>query len=271
MNIKIREIVGQEELLAVEKFQKEAWEIPDLDVVPLTQLIAAKQAGGVLIGGFDGNELVGFIYGFVGFEHGITTHHSHMLAVRSDYRGHNLGYMLKLAQREFVIAQGITEMTWTFDPLQSLNAYFNFSRLGVVSNCYLIDFYGAQAASSLHQNGTDRLWVKWPLRNRSVLERLSGKSKTIALDHLEPFVEMNEKNSPKLYEISSVEGAYIEIPTRIAEIERKRFELAVEWRQATRKAFTDAFAAGFLVIGFVRGSQSGKYILSRRKITDLIS
>ncbi len=268
VNIHIREIVGQEELLSVEKFQQDIWEIPDLDVVPLTQLVAVKQAGGVLIGAFDGNTLVGFVYGFVGFEHGVTTHHSHMLAVKANYREHHLGYKLKLAQREFVLAQGIEEMTWTFDPLQSLNAYFNFSRLGVVSNCYLIDFYGAQAASSLHQNGTDRLWVTWPLKKSRVIERLSGKAATIDLNNVGPLVEMNENTAPKLYELSSVAEAFIEIPARIVEIERKSLALAAEWREATRKAFTEALAAGFIVTGFVRGDQSGKYVLSRQKIVD---
>ena len=47
-------------------------------------------------------------------------------------------------------------MTWTFDPLQSLNAYLNFTKLGVVSNRYLPEFYGEDPSSFLHQTGTDR-------------------------------------------------------------------------------------------------------------------
>src|SRR3954453_4323495 len=52
-------------------------------------------------------------------------------------------------------------MSWTFDPLQSLNAYFNFNKLGVIADRYLPNFYGEDAASFLHQTGTDRLWVSW--------------------------------------------------------------------------------------------------------------
>ena len=52
---------------AVEELQKEVWGIPDLDVVPVTHLVAAKEAGGVLIGAFDGETLVGFVYGFPEF------------------------------------------------------------------------------------------------------------------------------------------------------------------------------------------------------------
>src|SRR5436309_4660101 len=130
--IVIRDIDGHAEMRAVEELQKEVWGIPDLDVVPLSHLVAAKAAGAVLLGAFDGEILVGFVYGFVSYEDGKMAHHSHMLAVKRAYRNFNLGHNLKLAQRERVLAQGITVMTWTFDPLQSLNAYFNFNKLGVV-------------------------------------------------------------------------------------------------------------------------------------------
>ena len=54
-------------------------------------------------------------------------------------------------------------MTWTFDPLQSVNAHFNFGKLGVVSDQYRINCMASQTSSFLHRNGTDRLWVTWPL------------------------------------------------------------------------------------------------------------
>src|SRR5215212_7077024 len=118
-SIIIRDIKAGAEMRAVEELQKEAWGVPDLDVVPLSQLVAAKAVGGTLVGAFDGETLVGFAYGFVSYEHGQAAHHSHMLAVKPAYRNFNLGYRLKLAQRERVLAQGLNMMSWTFDPLQS--------------------------------------------------------------------------------------------------------------------------------------------------------
>src|SRR5215510_9310000 len=160
-NITIREIDKLAEMRAVEELQKEVWGIPDLDVVPMTHLVAARAAGGVLIGAFDGYALVGFVYGFPSFERGQLAHHSHMLAVKPAYRNFDLGRRLKLAQRDHVKAQGIELISWTFDPLQSLNAHFNFNKLGVIADRYLPNFYGHDAASFLHQTGTDRLWVSW--------------------------------------------------------------------------------------------------------------
>jgi len=241
-NITIREISDVGEMRAVEELQKEIWGIPDLDVVPLTHLIAAKAAGGVLIGAFDRQTLVGFVYGFVALEDGEIAHHSHMLAVKHAYRNLHLGYKLKLAQREAVLAQDINLITWTFDPLQSLNAYFNFTKLGVISNRYVINFYGEEAASFLHQTGTDRFWVKWLLTSERVVQRLKTTKPTLA------------NPSGKLL---------IEIPGDINTLQQQDPELAVEWRQRTRREFTDAIEAGHTVLDFYREATKGIYILGR--------
>ena len=168
----IRTIDSLDEVRRVEELQKEVWGMQDRDIVPLTEMVAVRDSGGQLIGAFDGEALVGFVYGFVAIEGGRTVHHSHLLAVKPSYRGADVGYRLKLAQRERVLAQGLTRMTWTFDPLQSVNAHFNFGKLGVVCDQYKIDFYGDQSSSFLHRNGTDRLWVTWPLASSRVKERL---------------------------------------------------------------------------------------------------
>ncbi len=265
--IQIHELSEQEHFRAAEELQKEVWEIPDLDVIPRTQLIAARQAGGVLIGAFDGDLMVGFAYGFVGNEDGKMTHHSHMAAVKQEYRGRNIGYRLKLVQRGLVIAQGITEMTWTFDPLRSGNANFNFARLGVICDKYLPDFYGGDAASSLHQNGTDRLWVCWRLKSKPVIERLEGVWTQNVPPRAEAVVVSNTNSEPVYKDIirdTSAKAVSIEIPVGIAEIERRDKKLAGDWRTTTRQAFLGAFSAGFFVSDFIRTGATGKYYLLRK-------
>lgn len=246
MMIKIRQVETVAELRAVEELQKDVWGIPDLDVVPLTHLIAAKAAGGVLLGAFDGETLVGFVYGFVAQEDGEIAHHSHMLAVKHAYRNFNLGYKLKLAQREAVLARGINLITWTFDPLQSLNAYFNFAKLGVISDRYLVNFYGEEAASFLHQSGTDRFWVKWLLNSERVVNRLDKTDAT------------PEDPADKLL---------IEIPGDINAVQEQTPELAREWRERTRRAFTEAIDGGYTVVDFYRETRGdekvGIYILGK--------
>jgi predicted GNAT superfamily acetyltransferase len=239
--VTIQPIDDVAKMRAVEDLQKEVWGIPDIEVVPLTQLVAAKEAGGTLIGAYDDDLLVGFVYGFPSFEYGQAAHHSHMLAVKTAYRNLDLGRKLKLAQREHVIAQGIAVMTWTFDPLQSLNAHFNFRKLGVVADRYLLDFYGAEAASFLHQTGTDRLWVSWWLTSDHVKRTISGDRVPESLAH---------------------DDLSIEIPGDINSLQQQDPREAVKWREETRAAFTEAIAKGYKVVGFTRENNIGRYLLS---------
>ena len=153
-----------------------------------------------------------------------------MLAVKPSYRNFDLGRRLKLAQRDHVRAQGIELISWTFDPLQSLNAYFNFSKLGVIADRYLPNFYGEDAASFLHQTGTDRLWVSW-------------------------FVSRERVDS-----IAGADQVVIEIPADINAVPRER---ALKWRAETRRAFTEALKAGYIVTSFVRDQKVGKYLLTK--------
>lgn len=256
---------------AVEELQKQVWSMPELDVVPLSHLAAAIHAGGVLIGAFDGEVLAGFVYGFVGKENATIVHHSHMLAVRPEYRSHDLGFRLKAAQRACVIEQGIEVMTWTFDPLQSLNAYFNFNKLGVTSEEYLVDFYGQDAASVLHRNGTDRLWVKWRLNSETVIDRLERKHPRGPSVGPPALLEIGEDDVPVMAdpdEVLAGQSVAIEIPADINTLQREDAGLARDWRIATRSAFLDAVGRGFVVEDFYRTGltdcQIGTYVLNRR-------
>jgi predicted GNAT superfamily acetyltransferase len=278
----IRSIDLISEMREVEELQKEVWG-PE-DVVPLTHLVAAKEVGGILIGAYDGQRLVGFIYGFIGQEDNQRVIHSHMLAVKQSYRDHDLGYKLKLAQREQALAQGFKRITWTFDPLQSRNAHLNFGKLGVIADQYKINFYGAESPSPLHRHiGTDRLWVSWLLKSRRVHERLERRANALeplsfGLEQVAPLVRLLAGGAPdttRLAEALKHQHALIEIPGDIGSLQQHDPELAVAWREATRLAFTEALASGYLVEEFSRRNrdeqQFGVYLLSRgKKVEDFI-
>jgi predicted GNAT superfamily acetyltransferase len=278
--ITIRDLVLTEEVYQVEELEKEVWGISDRDVTPLTQLVAAREAGGILIGAFDGAVLAGFAYGFIGYEQGEMTLHSHMLAVKPAYRNRNLGYRLKLVQRDQALERGIKRMTWTFDPLQSLNAHFNFSKLGVVSDQYKINFYGESTSSFLHRTGTDRLWVSWLLDSRRVRDRIESmpKSEANEIDKHTPLIRVGEDGLPRIDNVNQLPAqmhAVIEIPGSIDTLQQTDPGLAVAWREATRQGFSRALAAGCLVEDFYRlekqGQSYGAYLLSAdKKLIDII-
>jgi predicted GNAT superfamily acetyltransferase len=277
----IRDIELISEMREVETLQKEVWGCDDRDIVPLTMFAATREVGAILIGAFDESSLVGFVYGFLGREDGVMIYHSHQLAVRPTYRNFNLGYKLKLAQRDRALAHGITQMTWTFDPLQSLNAYFNFAKLGVLADAYKISFYGEATSSFLHQIGTDRLWVNWLLDSQHVRERLETKDRGRAsipdLDRIAT-LRVGPNNVPQRVQSSELPGQKylsIEIPADINTLQRESPELAVRWREATRSAFSEAISSGYLIEDFYGSSSNnqavGVYLLSYgKKVKDFV-
>jgi predicted GNAT superfamily acetyltransferase len=279
--VTIRDLQSVEDLEQAEAVEQEVWGLVDRDVMPLALMIATKAAGSVWIGAFDGPKLAGFAFGFLGMEAGHVTLHSHMLAVREPYRDLDLGCKLKLAQRDRAFAMRVPEITWTFDPLQSRNAHLNFGKLGVISDIYKIDFYGPETSSALHQNGTDRLWVRWPLASRRVRDRLQGKDYRPevldAFSRLQPLVQFNGDGKPLRNDLPAAlarQRIAIQIPSDIGSVEQKDPGLAREWREATRWAFTEALRAGFFVAEFartVRGKQGpGNYLLEKGTITEYV-
>lgn len=270
---RIRRLSGEAEYRAVEQIQKEAWGFDDLDVVPMTQLIAAEHAGGILLGAFEGDLMVGFVYGFPAHESGRLSIHSHMLAVRPAWRNLQVGFYLKLAQREEALSMGIGEITWTFDPLQSLNAHLNFSKLGVTSRRYIVNFYGEQTSSPLHQGfGTDRLWVSWKISSRRVRDRIQSRDHAqfdiASLSEVEgaSLAVGSEDQKPVVFGITG-DRSLIEIPHNINALKERDPQLGRAWREATRAAFLEALGAGFEVVEFLRlkgeGSPRWFYLLER--------
>ena len=274
--ISIRDLESIQDIEAVLRLEKEVWAFEDVDVTPLTLAVALKAAGSILLGAFDGRELVGFSFAVPSLEHGRVGFHSHTLAVRPSYQSQGVGYQLKVAQRQRALALGIKTVTWTFDPLRSRNAHLNFSRLGVISDSYRINFYGEQTSSPLHTNGTDRLWVTWHLADPRVEERLKGKDfrpeVLDALAHVEPLVRFNGDGNPAEGDLASAlsrQRVAIEIPGDMDRIERDQKDLAQRWRAATRRAFTESLEAGFIVKEFCRsitGKQGpGAYLLEKNQ------
>ncbi|PYS99769.1 MAG: hypothetical protein DMF63_09700 [Acidobacteria bacterium] len=276
-SIVFRDLETIDEIKALEDLQIEAWGDDERDIVPLNQFVAARYVGGSLIGAFDAEKLVGFVYGFYGHVGQRIVHHSHMLAVSPGYRRHNLGFRLKAEQRKRVLADGLTDrMTWTFDPLQSLNAHFNFAKLGVVSDTYKINVYGEEGASFLHRNGTDRLFVTWLINSPRVQRSLSNQQRPKHdVANSTQLIRCSESDDPVAEAdvanaLTRSKYAAIEIPADINKIERADFNLARKWREETRRVFSQALSEGFAVVDYsLESERSGYYILEKAQLDQL--
>jgi len=239
--ILIRQCLALDELRACVALQKEVWNFSDAELVPLRMFVVAEKVGGQVMGAFDGNEMVGFALSVPGTRSGHVFLHSHMLAVRKEYRNSGLGRRLKLLQREDALARGIELIEWTFDPLEIKNAYLNIEKLGAICRRYNINQYGI--TSSPLQGGlpSDRLIAEWWLKSKRV-ETLLATGKNPASDR----------------------QTAIEVPAQIYE-----WKAAVETRckaeevqERNRAQFLQEFAAGHAVLGYERDSAgNGKFLL----------
>jgi predicted GNAT superfamily acetyltransferase len=268
--IEFRDLKEISELRTVEDLQQEIWGCSDREILPCLALIPILEIGGMLLGAFSGAEMVGFVLGLPGREHGRTIIHSDMLAVKADYRSYGLGYKLKVQQRQRAMAKGIDRITWTFDPLQSRNAHLNFGKLGVKADSYRINYYG-DTSSFLHSTGTDRLWVTWELESDRVKQRLEhglNQEDALVLAEVPRLVRVGEDKAPVSVTYSGADRAAIEIPFGIDSIVQTDLALARSWRESTRVAFTTAIDAGLVVEDFFRiergEQQVGAYLLTRK-------
>jgi predicted GNAT superfamily acetyltransferase len=283
--ILIRGLTTPEDMHAVEGLQRRVWPGDETEIVPAHMLMAVAHAGGVLLGAYEGETLVGMVYGFLGTDSDSPDrvamarlkHCSHMLAVDPDRRDRSIGYGLKLAQRQAVIRQGIRLITWTFDPLMSRNAHLNIRRLGAVCRTYLREVYGDMRDGLNVGLASDRFQVDWWITSNRVTSRLDSQRPPLELAHfLEAGVQklnpagLGPDDLPRPSDsVETLTGALalVEIPPDFPVLKARDLGLARAWRDHTRAIFEGAFAAGYLVTDFVhlRGERAPRsyYLLSQ--------
>ncbi|MGB2983744.1 MAG: hypothetical protein WBC63_07795, partial [Candidatus Bipolaricaulia bacterium] len=188
-------------------------------------------------------------------------HCSHMMGVREDWRGRGVGQRLKLAQREHALAQELDLVTWTYDPLESLNAALNIRKLGGICSAYVRDLYGEMEDGLNAGLGSDRFQLEWPIASARVAERLGGKcprpSISEVLERGGVLLNPAEIGSDGLAQPSSTysspmsQVALVEIPASIQSTKSRDMDLARRWRTHTRAIFEDCLSAGHTVTDFV--------------------
>lgn len=269
MPVQIGPIHTHEGCKAVEDLQRQVWGLEDAEVVPLHLLLTAARNGGVLLGAFDGDQMVGFVFGFPALApDGTLKHCSHMAGVLPAYRGQQVGYQLKLAQRAQVQAQGIGLVTWTFDPLEGRNAALNLHKLGATSRTYLPDLYGPMHDALNAGLASDRLQVDWVLDSLDVLARLQG-APLPALQELRAanVAVWNEPSPgtplrpPESLVPMGDDQLLLCIPADFQAIKAADPGLAQAWRLHSRELIQAAFAAGYVATDLLAAGDRCYYLL----------
>jgi predicted GNAT superfamily acetyltransferase len=284
-NFNIRILETPEEMIRVEELQRLVWPDSETDVVPMHMLITVVHNGGLVLGAFQEDKIIGALFGFPGLEKipdgPRPKHCSHMMGIHPDHRDSGVGFALKRAQWQMIRHQSLDHATWTYDPLLSRNAYLNIAKLGAVCCTYRRSEYGDMRDGLNAGLPSDRFQVDWWVNTRRVAHRLGKDSRpTLNLAHitrsgLRPFYPLHTTDGlPHPPEhVPTLDDRLIlaEIPADFTNLKSQDFALARDWRFFTRELFETAFAANFIITDFVfdrnEGNPRGLYLLTHGEST----
>jgi predicted GNAT superfamily acetyltransferase len=224
----IRPLTGFSDLEKCVELQREIWGLADIDVLPVRMFVTSNRIGGLVLGAFDGDQLVGFTAATPGLRQGKPYWYSQMLGVSQECRNRRIGSELKLAQRDHARQRGIGLIEWTFDPLESKNAYINITKLGVIVRRYYVNLYGATAFPLQQGLESDRLIAEWWI------------------------------DKPRV----SIQGAVrrIYIPADIQALKKQSLKSAQDVQLRVREQFLRNFQDDYFVAGFERKDEWSEYL-----------
>ncbi len=264
MDIKIRPINTLTDLRKCHEIQRATWGFTDLMVFPYTQLISAAHNGGVLLGAYEGPDLVGFVYGYLGMSGTKLYLFSQRMGVLPSYQSRGIGTKLKLAQRDQMLRQGIDLIVWTYDPLLGKNAALNIEKLGGIVRHYARDIYGAVNNPLQVGLSTDRFLLEWELMSERVRERIRSKgprptAEVWLKDNQFPLANYaaweGDLPRPMATDLElEDEVILVQIPPDLNAIKKIDLNLARGWRESTRDIFETYFWRGYTITGFARST-----------------
>jgi predicted GNAT superfamily acetyltransferase len=261
--VSVRDLADLSELNQVVGLFAAIWGRATNPPVTIELLRAFTKAGNYVAGAFEDDRLVGACVGFVHASAGDALY-SHIAGVSASAAGRSVGFALKLHQRAWAMARDLSEIAWTFDPLVARNAYFNLVKLAARPTEYLTNFYGPMIDAINGDQDSDRLLVRWPLRDRAVVRASTGDTAAVvAADEVTAgavrALDIAEDGSPVP---GRLDGAVslVAVPPDVERLRAADPVLARRWRLALRDALTGLVDAGGRIDGFDR---AGWYVVRR--------
>ncbi|MFN8531629.1 MAG: GNAT family N-acetyltransferase [Anaerolineae bacterium] len=260
--IDIRVLHTIEELKTVVELEIAVWGLAPHDAVPTSLMHVIALRGGLALGAYEGDQMIGLLLGLPVRDHDRWILWSHMTGIHPDHQGKGVGTALKLFQRQWALQNGFTTIGWTFDPLQSGNARFNFHLLGqsaaLSSHIYHVNFYGEMDDDINRGMPSDRIEAIWDIDQPSLHDH--------SQEHA-PWLLEERNGLPHLANVSTFQWdaiAYrIAIPRDLDAVRRASPGAVLSWRLALREAMQAAFEQGFAAVDFLTQNGECAYLLKR--------
>ncbi len=265
--VEIRVLVGVAEQDYAREIFDEVWPTNEGTQITANLLQAMVHNGTYLSGVFVEGEIVGAAFAFPSVDEKRNIHlHSHMTAVKENYRDRSIGSTLKWHQRAWALEHGYEVITWTFDPLVRRNARLNLVKLGVQIFEYFPDFYGDLPDALNAGDPTDRVIARWDLLSKTTtdcarfrnLEKLPGAIPVaLSIEDGRPIQHAANSNASQILCF---------LPSDIIEIRSQDSELALAWRLALRAELLPRLTSGWQISGF---THDGAFVISNDKKGEL--
>jgi predicted GNAT superfamily acetyltransferase len=254
----VRELSSVEEARRAAALIDHIWGETRIITPELLRAIATH--GGLVLGAFREEQMVGAQMAFVGLVDGETILHSHVTGVSPEAQHAGVGFALKDAQRRWCLDHRIDAVTWTFDPLIARNAFFNLHKLGAVAVRFLPDFYGPMDDAFNAGEPTDRLEVRWEVGTERVERAMSGHPDATDPSGADVVLE-DEDGRPSARPEASGAQLILRIPADYLALRRDDPAAARSWRQAVGRTLAEAMSRGYVAVDFARPDA---YLLERR-------
>ncbi|MCC6613356.1 MAG: GNAT family N-acetyltransferase [Anaerolineae bacterium] len=261
--ITIRTVHTMDDLNAISRIEMAVWGMPAEEAAPGNIMKAIILNGGVTHGAFDGETMIGMALAFPGVRGGRRYLWSHMAGVLKDYQSQGIGKALKLAQREWALAEGYDEMRWTFDPILRGNARFNLHLLGCYAHTYYENHYGEMQDSINVPAPTDRLEAVWRLKDARVKSVAAGHTPKIYAGALpdDVLILRTGENGPLAMPDDALTAELVAIEIPSSGLNALPRDQVLRWRLALREALQRAFAQGYRAVDLLERDGRAFYLL----------
>lgn len=256
--VTIRDLQSVKELEQVRALESLIWSLEDS--IPINQTVAAVKNGGFVLGAFLDEKLIGFQYSFPGFDGRKAYLCSHSLGIHPNYRAFGVGEKLKWAQKETALLKGYDLITWTYDPLETVNANLNLHKLGGVCSTYMKDVYGEMNDGLNTGLATDRFLVEWRLKSESVTRAVVWDAQHVITTN-----QFHGNLVPVEVQMSLEQDTlFVSVPGNFQTIKTEDFSLAKKWREVTQKAFIHYFKEGYTATDLLKEKENHYYYVLQK-------
>lgn len=279
-NLQIKIADTNEYFTDLQFLHKKIWGIQDIDVTPTHIYSAVHKNGGVMLCAYIDNEPVAFSFGFYGKDEEDRYYfYSHNMGVLKEYRHQGIGLLLKLELARQLLRKNVNLVKWTFDPLESANAYLNIHKLQATSDTYITNYYEEMQDSINRGVPSDRLIVQWNISGQlleNIMRKKNGKEKYIlADDRILNRIYYDSENLPQPREIplslslkkKEKERFFLEVPSNLHFLREKSMETVINWRYHVRSILSACFEKEYIISDAIYIKPRFFYVLTPKQHT----